>query len=97
VAATFGTIVLSFIFSTSKGRILGGRGEIASGDQMMKDPSIALLARVLKMWPRINAVETKGAGAAAAIERAASLGIAAYCLLISASGGQCICIFACKA
>ncbi|MBK7385628.1 MAG: HEAT repeat domain-containing protein [Methanothrix sp.] len=42
------------------------RGEIASGDQVVDDPTNDFFAQALEMWPKINAVEMEGAGAAAA-------------------------------
>jgi len=50
------------------------RGEIASGDKVVDDPTNEFFDQVLKTWPKINAVEMEGAGAAAAIEHANSLG-----------------------
>ena len=50
-------------------------GEVASGDQVVDDPSNEFFAEVLKRWPKITAVEMEGAGVASAIEQAQSLGI----------------------
>jgi HEAT repeat protein/nucleoside phosphorylase/uncharacterized protein (UPF0305 family) len=58
------------------------RGEIASGDQVVDDPSNDFFAQVLTTWPRINAVEMEGAGAAAAIEQAGSQGIPTRFMMI---------------
>ena len=58
------------------------RGEIASGDQVVDDPTNDFFAQVLKAWPRINAVEMEGAGAAAAIELAKSQGIPTRFMMI---------------
>ena len=57
-------------------------GEIASGDQVVDDPTNDFFAQVLKMWPKINAVEMEGAGAAAAIEQAGSQGIPTRFMMI---------------
>ncbi|WP_214083635.1 sister chromatid cohesion protein PDS5, partial [Methanothrix sp.] len=58
------------------------RGEIASGDQVVDDPTNDFFAQALEMWPKINAVEMEGAGAAAAIEQAKSSGISASFMMI---------------
>lgn len=58
------------------------RGEIASGDQVVDDPTNDFFAQVLETWPNINAVEMEGAGAAAAIEQANSLGISSRFMMI---------------
>lgn len=50
------------------------QGEIASGDKVVDDPSSQFFAGVLKMWPKIKAVEMEGAGAGNSIEHAQSLG-----------------------
>ena len=57
-------------------------GEIASGDKVVDNPSNGFFAKVLKKWPRINAVEMEGAGAAAAIEQAGSQGIPTRFMMI---------------
>ena len=57
-------------------------GEIASGEQVVDDPSNDFFAQVLKAWPRINAVEMEGAGAAAAIDQAGSQGIPTRFMMI---------------
>jgi len=57
-------------------------GEIASGDKVVDNPSNGFFAKVLKKWPRINAVEMEGAGAAAAIEQAGSQGITTRFMMI---------------
>ena len=57
-------------------------GEIASGDQVVDDPTNDFFAHVLKTWPKINAVEMEGAGAVAAIEQANSLGISTRFMMI---------------
>lgn len=49
-------------------------GEVASGDQVVDDPTNAFFAAVLKRWPKIKAVEMEGAGASAAIEQAQAYG-----------------------
>jgi nucleoside phosphorylase len=43
-------------------------GPVASGDKVVDDPSDPLFAEVLRVWPKLHAVEMEGAGAAAAIE-----------------------------
>jgi nucleoside phosphorylase len=43
-------------------------GPIASGDMIMDDPSHELFAAVHKVFPKIQAIEMEGAGAASAIE-----------------------------
>jgi nucleoside phosphorylase len=43
-------------------------GPVASGDMIMDDPSNELFAAVLKVFPKIQAVEMEGAGASSAIE-----------------------------
>lgn len=42
-------------------------GEIASGDKMIDDPDEAFFASVRARWPQLLAVETEGAGVAAAV------------------------------
>lgn len=49
---------------------------------MIDDPTNDFFAKVLEMWPKINAVEMEGAGAAAAIEQANSLGITIRFMMI---------------
>ncbi len=43
-------------------------GPVAAGEKVIDDPSDPLFAAVLKLWPKLQAVEMEGAGAAAAIE-----------------------------
>lgn len=50
-------------------------GEIASSDKLIDNPSNSFFKQILKMWPKIIAVEMEGAGVAGAIEQAQSLGI----------------------
>ena len=38
------------------------RGEIASGNQVVDDPSNDFFSEVLKTWPEINAMERKVLG-----------------------------------
>jgi len=56
--------------------------EIASGDQVVDDPTNDFFAQVLKTWPKVNAVEMEGAGVAAAIEQVNSLGIPTRFMMI---------------
>ena len=49
---------------------------------MVDDPSNDFFAQVLEMWPKINAVEMEGAGAAEAIEQAGSLVIPTRFMMI---------------
>ena len=42
-------------------------GPVASGDKVVDDPSEPFFAAVLRQWPKLQAVEMEGAGAAAAI------------------------------
>lgn len=65
---------------TCSPKVVGG--EIASGDQVVDDPTYDFFAQVLKTWPTINAVEMEGAGVAAAIEQANSLGISTRFMMI---------------
>ncbi|ARO86656.1 hypothetical protein EBAPG3_002055 [Nitrosospira lacus] len=46
------------------------RGEVASGEKVVDDPTNAFFERVLEKWPKINAVEMEGAGAGSAIDQA---------------------------
>ena len=57
-------------------------GEVASGDQVIDDPTNDFFAQVLKTWPKIIAVEMEGVGAAAAIEQANSFGISVRFMMI---------------
>jgi nucleoside phosphorylase len=50
-------------------------GEIASGEKMIDDPTNEFFIQVLKMWPKIKAVEMEGAGIGSVIEHAQSLKI----------------------
>ena len=54
-------------------KVIGG--EIASGNKVIDNPSSSFFKQVLKIWPKIIAVEMEGAGVAGAIEQAQSLGI----------------------
>jgi len=49
-------------------------GEIASGEQVVDDPSNEFFAEVLKRYSKVKAVEMEGAGVGSAIEQAQSLG-----------------------
>jgi len=57
-------------------------GMIASGDKLIDDPEEALFAAVAKMWPKLLAVEMEGAGVAAAVHEAQSLGHRARFVLV---------------
>jgi HEAT repeat protein/nucleoside phosphorylase len=50
-------------------------GEIASGEKVVDDPTNEFFKQVLKMWPKVKAVEMEGFGVGIAIEHAQSLGI----------------------
>jgi len=58
------------------------RGEVASGDKVVDNPSNQFFKQVLKKWPKVNAVEMEGAGVASAIELAQSLVIPTGFLMI---------------
>lgn len=49
-------------------------GPVASGEKVVDDPSDPSFAAVLKHWPKLQAVEMEGAGAAAAIEELRAVG-----------------------
>ena len=49
-------------------------GQIASGDQVVDDPTNVFFNSVRKAFPNIQAVEMEGVGAEMAIEQAQSLG-----------------------
>ena len=57
-------------------------GQVASGDKVVDDPSNAFFAQVRRAWPKLQAVEMEGAGAAVAIEQAQSKGLAVGFLMI---------------
>ncbi len=57
-------------------------GPVASGDKVVDDPSNEFFAQVRAMWPKLQAVEMEGAGAAAAIEHGQSKGRAVGFLMI---------------
>ncbi len=61
------------------------RGEIASGDQVVDASSNDFFDQMLKAWPKINAVEMEGAGAATAIDQAGSQGIPTRFIMIRGS------------
>ncbi len=48
-------------------------GEIASGEKVIDDPTNDFFSQVIKMWPKIKAVEMEGAGVGSAIEQAQNL------------------------
>lgn len=49
-------------------------GPVASGEKVVDDPSDPSFAAVLEHWPKLQAVEMEGAGAAAAIEELRAVG-----------------------
>jgi len=49
-------------------------GQVASGDKVVDDPTSEFFTRVREQWPKLQAVEMEGAGAANAIEQAQSGG-----------------------
>ena len=49
-------------------------GPIASGDKVVDDASSDFFKQVLKQWPKLQAIEMEGAGAASAINEATSEG-----------------------
>ena len=58
--------------------------EIASGEKVVEDPTNEFFAQVLKMWPKVKAVEMEGAGIGSAIEQAQSLKIPVGFMIIRA-------------
>jgi HEAT repeat protein/nucleoside phosphorylase len=59
-------------------------GEIASGEKVVDDPTNAFFSQVIKMWPKVRAVEMEGAGIGGAIEQAQSLKIPVGFMVIRA-------------
>ena len=57
-------------------------GKIASGDELVDDPTNEFFASVIKAWPKLQAVEMEGAGAATTIEQAQSRGTSVGFLMI---------------
>ena len=57
-------------------------GPIASGDKVVDNPTNAFFTEVRKTWPKLQAVEMEGAGAAAAIEQARDRRVAVGFLMI---------------
>jgi nucleoside phosphorylase len=57
-------------------------GAVASGDQVVDDPTNEFFAEVIKVWPKLQAVEMEGVGAASAIEQAQSSGESVGFLMI---------------
>lgn len=49
------------------------RGEIASGEKVVDNPSNEFFAQVLERYPKVNSIEMEGAGVGSAIEQAQSL------------------------
>ena len=58
--------------------------EIASGEKVVDDPTNEFFAQVLKMWPKVKAVEMEGAAICSAIEQAQSLKIPVGFMVIRA-------------
>ena len=59
-------------------------GEIASGEKVVDDPTNEFFAQVIKMWPKVRAVEMEGAGIGSAIEQAQNLKIPVGFMVIRA-------------
>ena len=59
-------------------------GEIASGEKVIDDPTNEFFKQVLKMWPKVKAVEMEGAGIGSAIEQAQNLKIPVGFMVIRA-------------
>ena len=59
-------------------------GEIASGEKVIDDPTNEFFKQVLKMWPKIKAVEMEGAGIGSAIEQSQSLKVPVGFMVIRA-------------
>ena len=57
-------------------------GQVASGDKVVDDPTNEFFAQVRKAWPKLQAVEMEGAGAAVAIEHTQSKGLPIGFLMI---------------
>jgi nucleoside phosphorylase len=57
-------------------------GPVASGDKVVDDPSEPFFAAVLKQWPKLQAVEMEGAGAAAAIDELHAMGVRVGFLMV---------------
>ncbi len=57
-------------------------GPVASGDKVVDDVRSDLFKKVLEKWPKLQAIEMEGAGAAAAIAEAQSLGYTIGFLMI---------------
>ncbi|MDD2754917.1 MAG: HEAT repeat domain-containing protein [Methanothrix sp.] len=60
------------------------RGEIASGEKVVEDPTNEFFAQVISRWPKIKAVEMEGAGIGSAIEQAQSLKVPVGFMVIRA-------------
>lgn len=58
------------------------RGEIASGEKVVDDPTNDFFVQLTKNWSKVNAVEMEGAGVGSAIEQAQSLGISVGFMMI---------------
>jgi nucleoside phosphorylase len=56
--------------------------EIASGDKVVDNQSNSFFKQVLMVWPKVDAVEMKGAGLANAIEQFQVLGISTGFMMI---------------
>lgn len=60
----------------------GLRGQIASGDKVVDDPTNSFFQQAIAEWPKLLAIEMEGAGVAVAIEASQSLGQAVGFLMI---------------
>jgi nucleoside phosphorylase len=58
------------------------KGQIASGEKVVDDPTNEFFVQIQKKWPKLLAVEMEGAGAASAIEQARSRGLLIRFLMI---------------
>jgi nucleoside phosphorylase len=58
------------------------RGQIASGEKVVDDPTNEFFVQIRKKWPKLLAVEMEGAGVASAIEVARSRGLLTRFLVI---------------
>jgi nucleoside phosphorylase len=58
------------------------KGEVASGDKVIDNPTNDFFKAVLEHWPKVVAVEMEGAGVGAAIEQAQALGHAPGFMMI---------------
>ena len=66
----------------TKGKSRVFTGQVASGDMVVDDPTNEFFVQVRKAWPKLQAVEMEGVGAATAIEQAQSSGATVGFLMI---------------